>query len=110
MSCFKLPDALCEELTSMIKNFWWGQKGNEKKIPWLSLEKLCEPKHNGGMGFKKLQQFNLALLAKQGWRLQTNHDSLVYWVLKAKHFPRCDFVEASLENNPSFTWRSIMFA
>ena len=26
MSCFKLPDTLCEELTSMIRNFWWGQK------------------------------------------------------------------------------------
>lgn len=36
MSCFKLPDALCEELISMIRNFWWGQKGNEKKIAWLS--------------------------------------------------------------------------
>ena len=26
MSCFKLPDTLCEELMSMIHNFWWGQK------------------------------------------------------------------------------------
>ena len=26
MSCFKLPDTLCEELMSMIRNFWWGQK------------------------------------------------------------------------------------
>ena len=110
MSCFKLPDALCEELTSMVRNFWWGQKENEKKIAWLSWEKLCEPKHNGGMGFKKLKQFNLALLAKQGWRLQTNHNSLVYQVLKAKYFTRYDFIEASLRNNPSFSWRSIMAA
>lgn len=36
MSYFKLPDALCEELTSMIWNFWWGQKTNEKRIAWLS--------------------------------------------------------------------------
>ena len=26
MSCFKLLDTLCEELMSMICNFWWGQK------------------------------------------------------------------------------------
>lgn len=32
MSCFKLPDSLCEELTSMIRNFWWGQKKEEEKI------------------------------------------------------------------------------
>ena len=23
---FKIPDSLCDELTSMIRNFWWGQK------------------------------------------------------------------------------------
>ena len=32
MSCFKIPDSLCDDLTSMIRNFWWGQKSNEKKI------------------------------------------------------------------------------
>ena len=60
------------------------------------------------MGFKKLKEFNMALLAKQGWRLQQGHDSLVYKVLKAKYFPTSDFSQATLGNNPSFTWRSIM--
>ena len=32
MSCFKISDFLCEELTSMIRNFWWGQMKDEKKI------------------------------------------------------------------------------
>ena len=31
MSCFRLLDSLCDELTSMIRNFWWGQKQDEKK-------------------------------------------------------------------------------
>ena len=26
ISCFKLPDSLCKELNSMVRNFWWGQK------------------------------------------------------------------------------------
>ena len=30
-----------------------------------------------GMGFKQLKQFNLALLVKQGWRLQMGQNSLV---------------------------------
>ena len=79
MSCFKNSDSLCDELTSMIRQFWWGQRGGEeKKMAWLSWNKLCEPKERGGMGFKRLQQFNLALLAKQGWRLQTCQNSLLY--------------------------------
>ena len=32
MSCFKLPDSLCKELSSMISKFWWGQKSDERKI------------------------------------------------------------------------------
>ena len=26
MSCFKIPNFLCDDLTSMIRNFLWGQK------------------------------------------------------------------------------------
>ena len=44
ISCFKLPDAFCDELTILIRNFWWGQEEDERKIAWPSWEKLCEPK------------------------------------------------------------------
>ena len=33
MSCFKLLDTLCNELTAMIGKFWWGQKKDENRIP-----------------------------------------------------------------------------
>ena len=46
MSCFKIPDSLCDELTTMIRKFWWGQKKDENKISWLSWEKMCKPKSN----------------------------------------------------------------
>ena len=87
MSCFKLPNSICDDLMRIIRNFWWGQKKEERKLAWLSWEKMCEPKCNGGMGFKDLKLFNKALLAKQGWSLQMGGNSLVYRVLKAKYFP-----------------------
>ena len=31
MSCFKLSNGLCEEMTRMVRQFWWGQVKNEKK-------------------------------------------------------------------------------
>ena len=35
-------------------------------------------------------------------------NSLVYHVFKARYIPTSDFVDASLGNNPSYVWRSIM--
>ena len=107
MSCFKLPTALCTEICSMANRFCWGQKGNERKIHWLSKKKLSKPKGEGGMGFRDLHLFNMALLARQGWRLLQQPDSLLYRILKAKYFPRSSLLEASVPCNVSFIWRSI---
>ena len=71
-------------------------------------EKLCAPKANGGMGFKDLRSFNLALLAKQGWRLQQGSNSLFYKVFKSKYFPGTDVVNAQKGRNPSYVWCSLL--
>ena len=110
MNCFKIPDSLCSELNSLVCNFWWGQRDKEKKLAWIAWEKMCKPKADGGMGFKDLKAFNLALLAKQGWRLMQNPDSLTHRVLKVKYFLESNFMEAQVGKKPSYTWRSLMEA
>ena len=60
------------------------------------------------MGFRDLQVFNLAMLAKQGWRLVCNPDTLVARILRAKYFPNGKFLEATMGNNASYTWKSIV--
>ena len=68
------------------------------------------PKMEGGMGFRDLKTFNLTLLAKQGWRIQQNPNTLVHRVFKAKYFAGSSFREAQLGYRPSYVWRSIMAA
>lgn len=48
MSCFKLPNSFCDEMKSMISNFWWGQNDTDRKIHWLSWSRLCESKIKRG--------------------------------------------------------------
>lgn len=71
---------------------------------------MCLPKVEQGLGFWDLKDVNLALLAKQGFRLQNNTDLLVYKVFKARYFTNGVFLIAELGNHPSFAWRSIMVA
>jgi len=53
-----------------------------KKTAWVSWERMGRSKTAGGMGFRDLQVFNTALLAKQGWRLMQHPDSMVATVMR----------------------------
>ena len=68
---------------------------------------MCNSKANGGLGFRNLKAFNLAMLAKQAWRILTNLNSLVARVLKGRYFPMGDILNAKLGFSPSYSWRSI---
>lgn len=68
---------------------------------------MCESKGNGGVGFKDLQTFNMALIAKQSWRIMTEEHSLLHKIFMAKYFPKNRFQEARIGVNPSFAWRGI---
>ncbi|KAL5781686.1 hypothetical protein ACOSP7_006715 [Xanthoceras sorbifolium] len=109
MSIFQLPSVLCNELYSMIMGFWWGASDGNKKISWVSRDKLCSPKIYGGLGFKDLSLFNQALLGKQEWRIVMNNDSLVSRILKEKYFRQEDFLSVSLKQGSSHLWRSLVW-
>ncbi|KAA3458792.1 reverse transcriptase [Gossypium australe] len=110
MACFLLPKSLCSELEGIIAKFWWRNNKGKKGIHWCAWKDICVPKEFGGLGFRNLDKFNIALLAKQGWRLITYSNSLLACVLKAKYYPNENFLDAALGNLPSLTWRSIWSA
>lgn len=76
----------------------------------MAWEKLCLPKSKGGLGFRNLYAFNLAMLAKQGWRIISYTTSLVAQILKAKYFPDSSFMDAVVRSNALYVWRSICTA
>jgi hypothetical protein len=60
------------------------------------------------MGFRDFHSFNLALLAKQVWRLINDPESLCAQVLRAKYYPQGDILKAGPKEGSSFTWQSIL--
>lgn len=98
MLTFLLPKTFCDELNQMVAQYWRGREHGKRKIHWMKWSKLCKPEGEGGLGFKDLYAFNLALLlVKQGWRLLQNPNSLVSQILKAKYYPTTDFAYATVK-------------
>ena len=80
---------------------------DKHKIHWKRWNILCNPKENGGLGFRSLSNFNMAMLSKQAWRIVAEPTSLIACIYKAKYFPTCSFWEAETHSSPSYSWRSI---
>jgi hypothetical protein len=107
MGFFKLPTRLCDELTQMIRYFWWGNEGRQRKVHWLAWEKLILLKCLGGLGFRDMCLFNQALLARQAWQLIHNPDSLCARLLKVKYYSNGELIDTVFPSEVSPTWRSI---
>ena len=108
ISIFKLPKFTCDNINSLLAKYWWGQTKEERKIHKINWKKLCTQKKEGGMGFRDLYSFNLAMLSKQAWRLIHDTNSLFYKVYKARYFPNSSVMMAVVGSNPSFVWRSLL--
>ena len=92
----------------MMNSFWWSSNSaSNKSIKWLSWSHMSMSKKNGGLGFRDLHGFNLALLGKQCWHLLQNPDSLVSRLLKARYYQNYSFVQATRTGGASFTWSGI---
>ena len=110
MSCFLLPVNTCKKMRTTIANYWWGSSADNRHIHWQSWDRLTQPKYKGGMGFRDLRLFNVAMLGKQGWRLITKPESLCARVLKGRYFHETNFMEATRKKHASQTWRAALAA
>ncbi|CAA7016157.1 unnamed protein product [Microthlaspi erraticum] len=108
MSCFKLPKSLCKRIKSVLTRFWWDDNLDKRKMSWVSWDKLTIPKNCGGLGFREIEVFSDALLAKIGARMIQHPDSLLSQVLMGKYCHYYSFMEAPVPSNASHGWRSIV--
>ena len=104
MSCFHLTKHHCQKIMSAMPDYQWNESGDKKKIHWISWNKLCESKENGCLGFRDIEDFNQALLAKQAWRIYNEPNSLLARIFKGRYFAKTSFLESGKGYRPSYAW------
>lgn len=76
MSSFSLQSNHLRKMESTTTNFFWGSKGDKKRIHLLPKDHLRLPKSRGGLGFRSPALMNKALISKQVWRIIDSPNTL----------------------------------
>ena len=82
LSFFKAPSGIISSIESLLNKFFWGGSEGCRKISWIGWNTLCSKKEHGGLGVRKLKEFNCALLGKWCW---VDREGLWYHVLVAHY-------------------------
>ncbi|XP_074266488.1 putative mitochondrial protein AtMg00310 [Silene latifolia] len=102
MGLFKFPATLCSKIEGNLARFWWVHSSEKRHIFWLSWERMCCAKNDGGLGYRHFESFNLAMLTKQLRRLYDRPQSLVARLLAARYYPTGNIMDATIGHHPSF--------
>lgn len=107
-SVFILPVSIILDIEKLMQGFLWCQgemKAGKSKVAW---EDICFPKHEGGLGIKRLSEWNVALITSMIWRIITRKESLwVRWVHAHKICDR-NFWDIPTDSDMSWGQRKIM--
>ena len=108
MSTLPLPIGICNKVDCMFKNFWWGHKGDRKKGLFLKAwDSIYLPIFSGGLGLRRMKDYNNALLAKLGWKILTQDDKTWVKIVKGKYLSNSNLFNARKNNNSSWVLQGI---
>ena len=109
VTCFRLPKTLVSAIHKAVAKFWWGGSGDERKMQLCKWEELTKRKTEGGLGFRDLEKFNQALVAKSVWRIIRRPDSLIGRILRVSYFPNGNILEATCPSYGSNLWWGLVW-
>ena len=107
LSFFKAPKQLCKTIRTIQSNFFWGWNSEGKKIHWVAWNRVCRPVEKGGLGYKDVQKFNFALLAKWKCRLRTGEEGAWRDVIESKYGNWRKMKDSMVERKSCHWWKNL---
>ncbi|GKB76698.1 RNA-directed DNA polymerase, eukaryota [Tanacetum coccineum] len=83
LSIYKAPITVLKEMERIRSNFFKGSDSNDRKISWVSWDKVLASKKVGGLGVSSYYALNRALILKWVWRFVSQDGSLWFRVIQA---------------------------
>ncbi|XP_026451379.1 uncharacterized protein LOC113351651 [Papaver somniferum] len=74
LSIYKWPRKVLEACEKIIRNYLWSGNAEERKCITLKWDNVCTSKEEGGLGIRKLEDVNKALLMKVLWKILNFQD------------------------------------
>ncbi|GJS88502.1 putative reverse transcriptase domain-containing protein [Tanacetum coccineum] len=103
-----LPTRVLLDIEQLMHGFLWCQGSLCKGKAKVSWEVVCLPKQEGGLGIRRLEHFNKALMVSHIWKLLSLKESLwVQWIYSYKLKNR-SFWDIPYRGNMSWGWRKIL--
>lgn len=112
MQTILMPAGIWEEIDRRIRRFIWGGIPKARKCHLVSWRVVTQPKNIGGLVIRAAKDMNMAFMAKLGWQIATNKESLWVKVFTSKYGQGktgiIDVIRA--KPNCSNAWRGIVAA
>lgn len=119
-SIFILSTKVLKSTEKVLRSFFWAgpdMTSTGAKVKW---EDVCLPKEQGGLGFRKLTDWNKAAMVKNIWAISKKADTLwVHWihtyVIKERCFwamkcpPNVSWLCANLDQVCCWQWDQYLF-
>ncbi|GKA15090.1 hypothetical protein Tco_0694837 [Tanacetum coccineum] len=107
-SVFILPSRVLLNIEQLMRGFLWNPSNVKKGRSKVTWEVVCLPKNEGGLGIRRLEVFNSALMIAHIWKLLSLKESLwVKWIHEYKLKGR-SFWDIPFRGNMSWGWRKIL--
>ena len=85
MSLFRMPKSVVNRLEKLQRDFLWGGGSLERKVHLIKWEVVCTQREKGGLGIRKIDSLNKALLGKWLWRFAVEKDNLWRLMIGVKY-------------------------